>query len=105
MVVVEVIYLVAAALWILVVLAALAIGCYVMVKTRKSRRRMNRLFDVVRLPTLLGTQGVLLLRRCEDAGRSYGLAARDMVAPRLQMLVSELRSGRRAALSPGSRRR
>lgn len=105
MAVVEVIYVVAASLWILVVLAALGISCYFMVKSRKSRRRMNGLFDVVRVPIQLGAQGVLLLRRCENVGRSYGAAARDTVVPRLQMLISESRSGRRAALSPGSGRR
>lgn len=94
---VEVIYVVAASLWILVVLAALVIGCHFMVKFRMRRRRMNRLFDAVRVPIQFGAQGVLLLRRCEGAGRS--------VALRLPMLISGLRSDGRAALSSGSRRR
>lgn len=105
MAVVEVIYVVAASLWILVVLVALGIGCRFMVKFRKRRRRMNGLFDVVRVPIQLGAQGVMLLRQCENVGRSYGATARDTLVPRLQMLISESRSGRRAALSPGSGRR
>ncbi|GFG83878.1 hypothetical protein [Mycolicibacter algericus] len=105
MAVVEVIYVVAASLWILVVLTALGIGCYLMVKFRKSRRRMNRLFGLVRVPVQFGAHAVVLLRRYENVGRSYGATARDTVGPRLQMLISESRSDRRAALCPGSRRR
>lgn len=105
MVAVEVICVVAASLWIFVVLAALGIGCYLVMKFRKKRRRMSRLFDVVRVPIQFGTQGVLLLRRCESAGRTYGAMASDRIAPLLQLLISELRSDRRATPSPGSRRR
>lgn len=93
----EVILVVAASLWIFVVLAALGMGCHFMVKLRKRRRRMKRLFDVVRVPFQFGTQGVLLLRRCEGAGRT--------VALQLPMLISGLRSDRRAPLRPGSSRR
>lgn len=46
---VEVIYLVAAALWIFVVVAALCIGGRYLLKLRARRRRMNRLIDGVRL--------------------------------------------------------
>lgn len=101
----EVIYVVAASLWIFVVLAALGIGCHFLVKFRKRRRRMNRLFDVVRVPIHVGAQGVLLLRRYECAVGPYGATACNKVALRLQMLISELRSDRRAAFCPGSRRR
>lgn len=101
----QVILVVAASLWIFVVLAALGIGCHFMVKFRKRRRRMNRLFDVVRVPLQFGTQGVLLLRRCEYASRPYGATACNKVALGLQMLISELRSDRQAAHSPGRRRR
>jgi hypothetical protein len=51
--VVEMVYLVAATLWIVVVLAALAIGVRVMLKIRARRRRMNQLLAVVRLPLVL----------------------------------------------------
>lgn len=47
--VVEVIYLVAALLWIFVVVAALCIGGHYMLKLRARRRRMNGLIDGVRL--------------------------------------------------------
>ncbi|MEN3318056.1 MAG: hypothetical protein V7643_1457 [Mycobacterium sp.] len=67
---VQVIYVVAAALWIFVVLAALCIGCRFIVKFRRRRRRMNRLFDVIRVPIEMGTQGVSFLRWCERAALS-----------------------------------
>jgi hypothetical protein len=51
--VVEMVYLVAATLWIVVVIAALGIGVRVMIKVRARRRRMNQLLAVVRLPLLL----------------------------------------------------
>ncbi|MEZ0051603.1 hypothetical protein ABIA30_002611 [Mycobacterium sp. MAA66] len=101
----EVVYVVAASLWIFVVLAAVGIGCRFMVKFRKRRRRMNLLFEVARVPIHFGTQGVLLLRRCEYVGRTYGAMACNKVALGLQMPIGESRSGRRATLSPGSRRR
>jgi len=49
MAVVELIYLVAAVLWIFVVVAALCIGGHYMLKLRAKRRRMNGLLDSVRL--------------------------------------------------------
>lgn len=49
MTVVEVIYLVAATLWIFVVVAALCIGGHYMLKLRARRRRMTGLIDSVRL--------------------------------------------------------
>ncbi|WP_157531025.1 hypothetical protein [Mycobacterium sp. IS-1496] len=50
---VEMIYLVAATLWIVVVVAALGIGVRLMIKMRARRRRMNQILAVVRLPLLL----------------------------------------------------
>lgn len=47
------IYLVAATLWIVVVVAALGIGVRLMIKMRARRRRMNQILAVVRLPLLL----------------------------------------------------
>lgn len=47
MAVVEVIYLVAATLWILVVTAAVCIGARYFLKLRARRRRMNGLIDGV----------------------------------------------------------
>lgn len=47
--VVEVIYLVAAMLWIVVVVAAACIGGHYMVKLRAKRRRVTGLIDTVRL--------------------------------------------------------
>lgn len=49
MTVVEVIYLVAALLWIFMVAAALCVGGYYMLKLRAKRRRMNGLIEGVRL--------------------------------------------------------
>jgi hypothetical protein len=49
MAVVEVIYVVAATLWIFVVVAALCVGGHYMMKLRAKRRRMNGLIDSVRL--------------------------------------------------------
>ncbi|WP_409428636.1 hypothetical protein [Mycobacterium sp. SMC-11] len=48
--VVEVIYLVAAMLWIVIVVAAACIGGHYMVKLRARRRRVTGLIDTVRLP-------------------------------------------------------
>lgn len=47
---VEVIYLIAAVLWIGVVLGALAVGIYVACRLRARRRRLTRILDVVRSP-------------------------------------------------------
>lgn len=49
MAVVEVIYVVAATLWIFVVLAALCIGGHYALRLRAKRRRMNGWIDSVRL--------------------------------------------------------
>ena len=51
--VVEMVYLVAATLWIVVVVAATCVGVRVMLKIRARRRRMNQLLAVVRLPIVL----------------------------------------------------
>jgi hypothetical protein len=47
---VEVIYLLAAVLWIGAALTALCLGCLVVVKFRARRRRINRLLDALRMP-------------------------------------------------------
>ncbi len=52
---VEVIYLVAATLWIGVVVAALCIGIRLVLKFRARRRRVNRFLDIVWIPVLLCT--------------------------------------------------
>ncbi|HYO04895.1 MAG TPA: hypothetical protein VET27_24685 [Mycobacterium sp.] len=52
---VEVIYLLAATLWIAVVLAAVCIGYRFMVKFRARRRRVSRVLGVVRIPGRLWT--------------------------------------------------
>ncbi|ORW63812.1 hypothetical protein [Mycolicibacter senuensis] len=49
MTVVELIYLVAALLWIFVVVAALCVGGHYLLKLRARRRRVNGLIDGVRL--------------------------------------------------------
>jgi hypothetical protein len=100
----QVIYVVAASLWIFVVLAALCIGCRFMAKLHNRRRRISRLFDVVRVPNQIGTRGVLFLRWCERACRPYGDSARKKVAFRLQTLISEFRPDGRAARPSASRR-
>lgn len=50
------IYLVAATLWIVAVVAAVGIGVRVMLKVRARRRRMNQLLAVVRVPLALATR-------------------------------------------------
>lgn len=94
MAVVEVIYVVAATLWIVAVVAALCIGCLVITKYRKRRRRMTRLFDVVRMPLEIGSRGVALLRA----------EALSRAAVELPRLVNELGSGRVPGPSRGRRR-
>lgn len=54
--VVEMIYLVAATLWIVVVVTVACVGVRVMLKIRARRRRMNQLLAVVRLPLLLAVR-------------------------------------------------
>lgn len=49
----ELVYLVAAILWIVVVTVAVVVGVRVMLKVRARRRRMNRLLSLVRLPVAL----------------------------------------------------
>lgn len=51
--VVETIYLVAATLWIVVVVAGACVGVRVALKIRARRRRMNQLLALVRLPLVL----------------------------------------------------
>jgi hypothetical protein len=87
----EVICVVAASLWIVVVLAAAAIGCVVLVKFRRRRRKVNRLFDVVRVPIQIGTQGVLLLRRCVPVTASVRPIGRE---------THPARTRRRSTVSP-----
>lgn len=103
MAVVEVIYAVAAALWILVVVAVLCIGVRGMVKLRSHRRRINRLIDGVRLPLQLGSVAVLFLRWCEQAGRPYTATA-GKTALVLQRLIGDFPDSR-IAFPPARRRR
>ncbi|WP_157575903.1 hypothetical protein [Mycobacterium sp. GA-2829] len=51
--VVETIYLVAATLWIVVVVTGACVGVRVALKIRARRRRMNQLLALVRLPLVL----------------------------------------------------
>jgi len=88
---VDVIYVVAATLWILVVLTAVAIGCRLIVKIRARRRRMRRLFGVVRVPRQLGRRIGVLLRSCDRAGRPYALATGKNAALRLHALLGQAR--------------
>lgn len=50
---VETIYLVAATLWIVVVVTGACVGVRVALKIRARRRRMNQLLALVRLPLVL----------------------------------------------------
>lgn len=86
----EVIYLVAATSWILVVTTALCIGVRCMVKLRHRRRRMNRLIDGVRLPIQIGAAAVA------TAGTAVGV---------LQRLISAHGPALRLALPSPSKRR
>lgn len=49
----ELVYLVAATLWIVVVTVAVIVGVRIMLKVRARRRRVNQLFGLVRLPVAL----------------------------------------------------
>jgi len=101
----EVIYVLAATLWILTVVAALCIGVRFMAEFRRRQRRMNRLLDVVRVPIRLGGRAVWFLRWCECVGRPYSVAACQKAARRLQGLISEFRPGGHVALPSANRRR
>ncbi|WP_197376659.1 hypothetical protein [Mycolicibacterium baixiangningiae] len=50
---VETVFLVAAILWIVVVVAAVCVGVRVMLKLRARRRRVNHLLALTRVPLLL----------------------------------------------------
>lgn len=91
MAVVEVIYLVAATLWIFVVLAALCIGGHYMLRLRAKRRRINGWIDGVRLSI-------------ERAVGPYRAVAGGSAAL-LQRLVDGLGPGVRTALSSSRGRR
>lgn len=91
MAVVQVIYLVAAMLWIIVVVAALCIGGHYMLKLRARRRRMKGLIDSVRLSV-------------ERAVGPYRAVAGGSVVL-LQRLVDGLGPDVRAALSSPRGRR
>jgi hypothetical protein len=71
---IEVIYLVAATLWIGAVLAALCIGIRLVVKFRARRRRVNRLIDIVRIPVLVCT-GQAQRRRPRRGARGQPIAS------------------------------
>jgi hypothetical protein len=71
---VEVIYVVAATLWIFVVLSAVCIGCRLIMKIRARRRRMTRLLRVA---------------------RPYAVTAGNRTAVGLRMLLSEIPGRRR----------
>ena len=79
---VDVIYLLAASLWIGIVVATLSIGVRVVLKLRARRRRMNMLLDLVRTPVRLCTgQAVLGSRQAHGwrrVGRQYRRAKRTV---------------------------
>jgi hypothetical protein len=86
---VEVIYLVAATLWIGVVVAALSIGVRLVLKFRARRRRMNRFIDIVWIPVLLCTgQGQ---RRRSRFGRPRAVRGQPAVRA-ISSFFSESRS-------------
>jgi hypothetical protein len=57
----EVIWTVAALLWIGVVLAVLIVAARVLVKTRARRRRINRLLGAARIPLLFGDYAIAVI--------------------------------------------
>ena len=73
---VEVIYLLAASLWIGIVVAALCIGVRVVMKLRARRRRMNRFLDVVWTPVRLCTGQAVLGSREVHGWRRVGRQSR-----------------------------
>jgi hypothetical protein len=95
--VVEAIYLVAAVLWILVVVAAACVAGHYLVKLRARRRQVTGLFDTVRL----------LIERAIDPYRAVAaggaaafqrvLAGSNVVASVAQLMISPSPSARSAA--------
>jgi hypothetical protein len=77
MAVFEVICTVAATLWICFVVAALGIGYRFMVKLRSRRRRINRLFDVVRAPLGFRRRDAWHRRWRDGVLRYYGVSQRS----------------------------
>ncbi|MBO0679499.1 hypothetical protein JRC04_18715 [Mycolicibacterium sp. S2-37] len=76
----EVVYLVAATLWIVVVLGALCFAGWIALKLRAKRRRVHQFFDAVRLPVELRRHVLLAARICERAARARPAAARALTA-------------------------
>ncbi|WP_156628841.1 hypothetical protein [Mycobacterium sp. 1274756.6] len=99
---VEAIYLVAAVLWILVVSAAVIVGCRVALTVRRKRRRVQRWADAVRAPLAVGA-GVLVSLR---GGRRPAPARIPAgVVLQLQRLARQRPPARWAALPAGAKRR
>jgi len=95
--VVEVIYLVAALLWILVVVAAACIGGHYLVKLRVRRRQVAGLIDIVRL----SIEHVIVPYRAVAAGGAAVLrrvvAGRGVFGSVAQLMISSSPSARSAA--------
>lgn len=95
--VVEAIYLVAAVLWIVVVVAAACVGGHYLVKLRARRRQVTRLFDTVRL----SIERAIVPYRGVAAGGAAALqrvvAASGALASVAQLMISSSPSARSAA--------
>lgn len=86
--VVEVIYLVAAVLWIVVVVAAACIGGHYLIKLRARRRQVTGLIDTVRLSLeraivpyrAVAAGGAAVLRRVVAGSGVFGSIAQLMIS-------------------------
>lgn len=105
--VVEAIYLVAALLWIVVVVAAACIGGHYLVKLRARRRQVTGLIDTVRLSIervispyrAVATGGTAALQRAASVIGVLGSIAQLMISssPSARSAASRSRHSRRAS--------
>lgn len=89
---VDVIVLVAAILWILVVVAALVVGIRVTLKLRARRRRLNRVLYLLRLPASYGLPPSRRSRVSSRGGPGSMNEMTKIIASSVKMARAERRS-------------
>ncbi|BBY34660.1 hypothetical protein [Mycolicibacter minnesotensis] len=95
--VVEAIYLVAAVLWILVVVAAAGVGGHYLVKLRARRRQVTGLFDTVRLSIERAIDPYRAVAAGGAAVVQRVVSGRNVFASVAQLMISSSPSARSAA--------
>ncbi|WP_206430398.1 hypothetical protein [Mycobacterium sp. P7213] len=95
--VVEAIYLVAAVLWIVVVVAAACVGGHYLVKLRARRRQVTGLIDTVRLSIERAISPYRAVAAVGAAVLQRAVAGRGVFGSVAQLMISSSPSARSAA--------